>query len=309
MQYNFYFSCMFIMSLGVVFGIMPTVLFIDGPPRAGKTTVCDIMRQNTECGVISSLYPDWLLCSVGDMFPRLYLTMQKAISAENMVHALRRNIIMFKKQSTRHEKNDAVRDIDVIRKSFFKEHMITFRNYSHAFFKESIQVKKHMICDGSHYRSFGELYEGHATRDVLLYCPLHEIIKRTIHCNNNAFKVKQAGQHRFFNETLCSFLKLFGFSSESHGSIDIVHRNEMEDILKMIRSYIVCAPQKAQNPFIIQEFTFSELQQYESLLRKFFGNHSFLYIVPKKKYDLVIHTNKIPPAACVDMIAQLIDGV
>ena len=131
---------------------------------------------------------------------------------------------------------------------------------------------------------------------------IHRIMTR----NGEAFKSRNCRNHRFFKEGMRGFLRLYDMIPKENGSVDTIDKETVEKILQFVKQELKPPPDLVKNKFITKEFSTAQFEQYQQELLEKFKNHKRLYVVPKKKYDHILKTNKMNPKECAQHILNFV---
>ncbi len=293
--YLLFFIALHFTSLHAIF------FFLEGTCSSGKSSICHLLKQDNEFTIIASLYWDWGVKKLTELFPLEIASIEKAIIQKNMIHALRRNIIIFKKNSTKTQQNNALKAIKKIQNYFtglsYHEHMKEFKKYSLVKIYESIASHdKFTIIDGCWYLNETDILPNVKTYTILAYCSFGEMIHRIASRNKTAFLEKNIINHRFFKDGMVSFFKFYTLSSTKDNAIDTLDKITVQKYLNFVELQLSNSNHFAlDNEYIIQEFTQKEFQSYATNLLQIFQDQDLLYVIPKKHYDLILKTDNIEP--------------
>lgn len=290
------------------------LIFLDGASSAGKSSICTILRTYDQCGVVASLYWDWGQDHLAQLFPDEFLSIQCAFERDNITHALRRDIFLFKPGIMKEEKDKALKSIKSIRtclsnevdSSLYDYHMQEFKKYSLEKLHECLTLKKHVILDGNWYLDIEHIPTDRKIYSVLIYCPLHIMIHRIIERNKKAFEMGNMKDHRFFSEGIRSFLKKYDITSESKRAIDSMHKEATQEALLLMSSLL--EPTGPQERLVVSEFTPQEFAACKQEILEKFMDNEILYVVPKNEYDVILYTHQQDSEQCAEYILKLVSS-
>ena len=290
------------------------LVFLDGTSSVGKSSICTQIRTYEQWGVVASLYWDWGQQNLKALFSAEFSKIQKALSSDNIIHALRRNIIVFNEKATKCQKEEALQSIKniqlVLDSSTDTElndwHMKEFRSFSSNVLQDQLVRNEHVLFDGSWYTDLDGLHIKDKIYSILVYCPFSEMIYRIIKRRKEAFDSRNVINHRFFREGLKGFMRLYDLTSECDGAIDMITQKEIEEVIELVESMYDPSKVSGKTRFVVREFSFEQFEEYcKNLLAKFEG-HEKLYVVPKKQYDLIIRSDLTSPIECAKRIIDFV---
>jgi hypothetical protein len=296
--------------------VQAEVFFLDGTSSVGKSGIATIIRRQEHWGVVASLYWDWSPSKLAELFPEDVAAINRALAPENFVHALRRYIIVFRQESSQEQKESSLKSIEKIRTAFsceqddllYNQYMNEFNEYSFAKLQECAATKRHMLVDGSWYLKQESLLPGMVKHSVLVYCPFDVMINRIIGRNQQCFETSSVINHRFFSEGMRAFLKIYSISSGQEGAIDTIDKASVLQALQLVESRLKPAVHSAKKRYIVQEFLQEQFEEYKHDLLAKFEHSETLYVVPKRRYDLVVRTDSMDSVACAQQIINFANG-
>lgn len=103
------FGCLFYLAR-----LNAVLVYLDGPSSSGKSSICNVLREQQRWGVVASLYWDWAQDHLAQLFPSDFPSVHMTLPKNNIIHALRRNIIFFKEGVSQNQKEDAKHAIETI---------------------------------------------------------------------------------------------------------------------------------------------------------------------------------------------------
>lgn len=292
------------------------VFFLDGTSSVGKSGIATILRRQEHWGVVASLYWDWSPSKLAELFPDDVTAINIAIAPENVVHALRRDIVVFRQECSRKQKDCALKSIERIRTAFgseqgdslYNQYMNEFNEHSFAKLQECASTKRHVLVDGSWYLKQENILPEMVKHSVLVYCPFDVMINRIIGRNKQCFETGSVINHRFFSEGMRAFLKIYVVSSEQKGAIDTIDKARVQQALQLVESRLRPSARSAKKRYIVQEFSQEQFEEYKRELLAKFEHSETLYVVPKQHYDLAIRTDSMDSVACAQQIINFAKG-
>lgn len=109
--------------------------YLQGASRSGKSTICQELKTSSECCVVDSLYPAFLLETLAANYPQECVALQGGLDDENIRHALTRDLCIFKITATEKQKKECQQAIKTLQRVFsdpktYSTHQENFRSFS-----------------------------------------------------------------------------------------------------------------------------------------------------------------------------------
>lgn len=298
------------------------VIMIHGASRSGKSSLCCAIDAHKGWRSVGSLYGSYCLATCAELFPEQCSCIKIGIEESNIRHALASNFCIFKKDVSP-ETQDSIRlAIKQIQDYFadarvYAEHKSQFSFFALQEIDTHLNNNMNVLADVSWYvtaEQIQALYPDTRIARALLYCSLPVIIERLITNNARARSTGSAVNYRFFIEPLASFASLYELTSSApfiscqapvDTAIDMITRSELLAALAAVEPYL---PEQSAghgfSGFMMYEFTRADLREYKEALLQKCGEQEMLYVVPKKQYDIVIHTNNCSPEECAQLLIK-----
>lgn len=299
------------------------VVFLHGTGSAGKTSLCrEILQQSDEWKLVGEddIYFKEVARYWKDEFFEEYKAIEEAIDAENILHAVMRNQILFSNKASYSARMKAKHAISIIQdqlnsrsKGQEGDNQNSWHNKLRRQITETIidlAKNNNVIVDtwflkDEHIDLISKQYD---VLHVAAYCPFLDIIKRTIKRNYDALMDGEIISNlRFFHQALNSFTGLYDLSSRQDGSIDELNK---EDAVHGCDLVWLCLDDSSNatgaiKPFTRGEFSLQEFDEYQqALLAKF--KKEKVYIHPKRKIDAIIRTNQKTALECAKEVVALV---
>jgi hypothetical protein len=296
---------------------IPSVVFLQGTSRSGKSSIGDEIENYEMWTSIGSLYFPYCLQSFNELFPSEFARIKKGIDANNIRHAVTRNIFMFKEGMPKKLKKEIIVASQKIQNHFnnasiYAQHKAHFSHFSLNKIRAQINKGLNVLADVSWYVTKEDMQtiKPHPSIfSVLIYCPFNIIIYRFFKQNKKSIKSGNIMNYRFFAEPFKSFLSLYELSSEDSNAIDTIPK---ETFLKYLDIIDANLPKNSepQDPsgFMMFELSHKELKDYRKSFLEQFKNSEMLYIVPKIKFDLLLRSDKQEPQISAKQIVDFIEN-
>ena len=282
-----------------------TAIFLHGASRSGKSTVCKQFKKDPHFCIVESLYIPFLLDTLAIRFPKEWASLQNGLENENIRHAVTRNLYVFKIAATEEQKEECRKAAKVIQEVLsdprnYSLHQEEFRKFSLEKLKTGLQTAPYVLSDMSWYHSLEKAIP--FSKNVLLYCPLSTTMERLLRENKSSMANGTIANYRFLTDIFRSFLAFYDFSSNEEGSIDVWEKSEIFSLLDAIEPLASPVHTQVDSPFIMPEYSKQDLANIRSLFSEWFKDSQILYIVPKRKYDFILHTKDLTPEEIADQI-------
>lgn len=298
-----------------------SVVLLHGPGSTGKTSICRELGKDAEWKEISDddIFIEELTLRYQREYVEEFEAIAEAIEFSNIFHAIVRNQVLFKSSASdemRERARKAIRSIHeqlnrlpkdcedqpgswttLLRKKIAQ--MIIDASKTHKVVADSWLLRK------EHYEHVAQTCR---FLRVLVYCPFSEIVKRMIKRNSDALITgTDISNIRFFRTPLQAFIRLYTFSEDPSGSIDIIEREKIVralDIVEICLQHSSIPPGAAAST-ARRDFSVEELTAYrKELLGKFVSQT--VYLIPKEKFDLVVRSDHMGPSECAKLIKVLV---
>ena len=312
--YFFCFSCISFTS---------EVVFLHGTSCSGKTSICKEF-QSDSWNVVDedAIYYQEVSMDWKQQFPEQFESIEQAIEPENMLHAVMRNQLLFKYNAPNEARNRAKQAIRCIQEKLNsrEDKTVVTRNHEwHKQLREKITDKIKKIAQKNNVivetwflnlEYIQQVEDEYPTTHVLAYCPFHELVMRTITRNNIALmNGKNISSMRFFHQPLTSFSSLFALSDSDLDAIDSINEADVQhsmDIVKLSLTESSDATGESEL-FTRGEFSIKQFEEYKNTMLNKFEDHNTLLVVPTKKYDKIIRTDKQNSAECAQSILSVFE--
>lgn len=295
-----------------------SVVFLEGSSRSGKSSICSAIKDFYGWESISSLYLYYCHETFFKIAPQAFTCIQKFIDKENITHAITKNIFIFKDPITEEQKNTVKNSVKEIQTyfnetTFCDKHMNDFCAYARTVLHNYLDNGLHVLADTSWYISKTDAEKINPSIKIintLAYCPLHIIIDRILYRNKISLETGDVMNYRFLKEPLLSFKSLYNLSSQPTDGIDILEKNTFLRCLESIEQHLPNITQSdTVSDFIMQELTIQQLKTYRAQFLEKFESLDILYVVPKKKYDIILKTNMLTPQESALQITQYVENL
>ncbi len=315
----------FIMALCFFIPAHAVIVFLQGAGCAGKTSLCrELLQNNASWKLVDedALYIERAIQFWADTFPAEFQSIEAAIAYENIYHAVKHNQTLFKESATAQEKMVARIAIYSIKTRLAErtaDNDAAYAQWKQALaaqvFADTIshaQQGFNVVVDNwglkpEHYDALEKEYD---VVRVLAYCPLRELVNRTIRRNSDALLTRNLHAMRYFHQPLLSYLGLYDFEEQqSDRSIDVISREDINNALDVVELALSVQENFGiTNGFSRAEFSRSQLHEYRVNFMKKFGNRDVLYVVPKNKIDICIRTDDHGGSTAAQRFAQAIES-
>jgi hypothetical protein len=302
-----------------------TIVILRGTGSAGKTSLCK---------ELIAIDPSWKLLDEDEMyieqsigyfrtyFPQEVASIEQAIADANLFHALQRHQIVFRSTATVQEKSEALNSLYTIRVKLHQcagNNDITSKAWNRNLSAYVLDCINMHLANGFNVvlDSWGLLRSEHVALlqeqyeviTILAYCPLRDVINRTIQRNAHALLTKNLASLRYYRHMLRSFINLYDFEeNNSVRALDSITREDINNELDIV-SLLLCTqdyPDELSNGFSQVEFSRNQLYDYRVNCMKKFANNNPLYIVPKIPVDFCIRTDNSSPFENCQRLLQVI---
>lgn len=293
-----------------------TAIFLSGTGSAGKTSLCKALIQSDPSWKLideDALYFDKAVLFLRDLFPQEFSYIDAAVAAENLFHAVLRNQILFKDSATAQEKIDASIAIYGVRKRFdllmVGDSIINgkWRGIKTSIAHDTvlhIEQGGNIIIDSLGFIKPQDAEQaGYKVVRILMYCPLKDIVNRTLQRNVDALLRRRLLSMRYYSHLLTGFINLYDFKEKSDDSIDSITREEVNNVLDVVE--LLLPLRENINCFTRAEFSREQFNEYRENFMKKFVNTDVLYIAPKDKFDLCVRTDRDDATNLIEQINAL----
>lgn len=290
----------------IVHTVHAKVVFLHGTACAGKTSLCHAMiKQSNKWKYISEddIYFEKVALRWAQEFPHEFSVIQTAIDSRNIFHALMCNQILFQPHASNEERikaEEAIKRIQII----FNTQPINENNYQswnnalREYITQTIidtAADYHVIVDTVFLKeeSLENISQQHDIIHIIAYCPFLDMIKRVMRRNYQAFmNGEDISNIRFFHQALYSFLKLYDFSDNPEGAIDILYKKDVIHGLDLVRLCLQNSLEAtgATLRFTRGEISINEFEEYRRKILSYFTSDK-VYIIPRIPVDRVIRTD------------------
>lgn len=296
------------------------VVFLKGSGCAGKTSLGVALNKIgwqviDEDAWYYGRFPQYCKSLCPDEFE----SVASAINYKNLLHALMRNQILFKKKATEVERERAINSIKIIQAKLNDRAPENVKIRSDWHFKlradicaaiEQAVVQGPVVLDSwflkpEHIQSIRDRFP---SMTVLVYVPFAELVKRTIKRNTAALlDGKCIDKMRFFEQALNSFTYNFELSANPEGSIDVLTKTDFMHACDIVNLCLSNSPLATGATLLATrgEFSVESFKEYCTPILAAFGEREHLYVKPKLLYDHLMRTDTCDSDQAALQIAQL----
>ncbi len=276
------------------------------------------------------MFKDWLVLDEDELhikelpgflalkFPEEYPIIAEAIEEKNILAAVKRDQICYKKDISVEHKQKVIEAMHKIREYLdegpnAKEMDQEFQDHLYTLIiekaKKALDTGKNLIVDAWNPKTFERL-EKYQIKviHVLLHHPLGHSFSTFKKRNSIAKQVEDLREIRFWGQWLESIDSFYEFSTiKKDGYLSFVNYKDLEGIFNYIESETGPKHETNKNSvFSWREIDLIDLQLFK---KKWLENHKFkspIYLYPKHEYDLII-TNDNEPDSLANRILQFLE--
>lgn len=283
------------------------VVFLKGTGCAGKTNLGVALNKIgwqliDEDGWYYERYPEF--CK--SLCPGEFVHVERAIEYENLLHAVMRNQILFKKEATEVKREQAIASIKVIQAKLNERtpENIQIRTDWHYKLRADIcaaieqAVSQGPVVLDSWFlkpEQIQSIRDRFPSLTVLVYVPFAELVNRTIKRNTAALlDGKYIYKMRFFHQALISFTYNFELSANPEDSVDVLTKTDFMHACDIVNLCLSNSPLATGATSLATrgEFSIESFKEYSAPILAAFGERDRLYVKPKIAYDHFIRTDK-----------------
>jgi hypothetical protein len=302
-----------------------TVVFLRGSGCAGKTSLCrELVKLDSSWKYVEEdgIYYQEAAVHWQSEFPAEFATIQEAVDPENILHAVLRNQLLFK-TNTSDEQRLKVKSAISIMQQALNSRDKKQQNGSKTSWGEALrdQIAQTIMDHAQHHNVIVDTWfvkpehiqrvaDAYRVVHVIAYSAFPEIVKRTMKRNYAALmNGKDISNLRFFHQALKSFTGTYDISDSSEKSIASLDKESVLHALDLVELQLQDSPQAtgSSKTFTRGEFSLQEFQDYrKEFLDKFASQTA--YSVPKLPFDMVVMTDEQNPAVSAQQIINFVEN-
>ncbi len=311
------FRCLLLISLFMTSDLCAsTIIFLQGTGCAGKSSICrELQKLDPSWKIVDedAVFFEQLPLRCAYLFPEEFIALSKAIATESLFHAIVRNQVQFKEGTTDLEKNAALRAAQKIRDTLDSKNKLAFETKklwidyltSHIIIKiQDYAAHGHNVIVDTWFLKI-EHFERFKTHFnvvlALAYCPINDLVDRTIERNSNA-AIGNFSSNRFFHQALMSFAQHYELlpkpnQESTNSGIDTLNLEILNKALNKVENTMTVSSHAAgaDNMFTRGEFSHQQFELFKENLIYKFQDTLVCSVLPKLTYDILIRTNELTP--------------
>lgn len=294
-------SCAFCHAAGA------KVVFLKGTGCAGKTSIAKVFKENgwqvvDEDAWYYERFPSY--CKA--LFPEDFEQVEHAVEHENILHAIMRNQILFKRgiaEDKREQATIAIKMIQTKMNERSPENEQIREDWHNTLRADIIDaIKQGALGAGVVVDSWLlEPEELQAIRDIFpslticVYVSFAQLVRRTIKRNTAALlEGKCIESIRFFHQALTSFMNNFELSHSPENAIDVLTKADFMHACNIVDLCLSDSPTATGDIRLTTrgEFSRESFKEYCFSILEQFDEQDCVYVKPKFVYDYLVRTDE-----------------
>lgn len=284
------------------------IFYLCGTCSSGKSTFIQTIKDPCDLIVVDedSIMQKKYVDAVVKRFPNECDYISRFIANVNLYHALREKDILFNDEPSEGDKSKVIQTLDEIQRELnqsinlaWKQKISQEINEEVLFqLKGSIEQNNNIILDSWYVKEddIKKLFPNVKIIKILLFCPFHETFTRFLNRNEEAIKLKNLQEKRYFRQFLGTFAAFYKIDENPQTALQKIYKAEIDQIFDEISLKINNQECDDQKPI----FTFNEIAHNQFLKIKnlfyepfMFSTSEFLYLSPRKEYDLIVDARQM----------------